>query len=177
MTSKLTKSKIQLKGKIEIWDDMYLDISTELSGLKQSKSGVYEILNKFSGKRYIGMAKNLEARKRHHIFDLKKGTHKSSNMQFDYNEVRSFAEFDDTFEFNVIIYCYPSELTFWEKILIDNLHPEYNTKIKKQIPPKVFDINGNKIELMPDRAGNQELRGYGDPFVNSCDDDCEEEIM
>jgi hypothetical protein len=187
MTTKLTKSKIQVSGKIEISytgirKDSILgnvgigkEIEIKLEGLKQSKSGVYEILNKFNGKRYIGMARNLDSRKKHHWWDLNNKCHKSKEMQEDFDlwnctELVPDINPEQLFEFNVVVYCYPSELTFWEKILIDNLHPEYNTKKKKELPPKVFDINGSRLE--------QELIEEDKKYLKDFDlDDCEQEIM
>jgi group I intron endonuclease len=185
MTSKLTKSKIQVSGRAFITapiNGKLTGLSVDLNGLKQSKSGVYEILNKLNGKRYIGMSTNLENRMKHHWWDLDHNKHKSSEMQKEYNDLATsiICHPEDLFEFNVVIYCYLSELTFWEKILIDNIHPEYNTKKKKVLPPKVFDIDGNKInnDPIPDIDENwEEIKSIGESNVNSCDDDIEEEIM
>lgn len=140
MTIKFPKSNIEISGKLEIrtvkqYDggEYGLEIEVDLTPLKQSKSGVYCLRNKLNGRLYIGMTRNLETRKWRHINDLKKGIHSSKSLQFDYNEIRGFSEFDDEFEFEVIIYCYPSQLTFWEGILIDNLNPYYNPKKKKEL--------------------------------------------
>jgi hypothetical protein len=202
MTSKLTKSKIQVSGNIMITtghsvpeiNAFYIDneIKITLSGLKQSKSGVYEILNKFNGKRYIGNSKNMVTRKKHHWWDLEKGKHQSKEMQEDYNKFIStypytpgVDDIDTLFEFNVIIYCEVSELEFWERLLINSIHPEYNTKKKKELPPKVFDINGDKInnslddEIYESGDSLEEILGIKEEIdvVNFSDDDIEEEMM
>jgi group I intron endonuclease len=181
MTSKLTKSKIQVSGKIVINlpGREHNGLEVNLNPLKQSKSGVYEILNKFNGKRYIGNSKSMVIRKQHHISDLNWNRHKSKELQNDFNDAqKTMCSFDDVFEFNVIIYCEVSELEFWERLLIDNLHPEYNTKKKKQIPPKKFDIDGNKIENDPMFdfiLGNKTLEEATKETWD--EDDCEQEIM
>jgi hypothetical protein len=195
MTSKLTKSKIQVSGEIgihipgRIVDGFQFTNTTviELEPLKQSKSGVYEILNKFNGKRYIGNSKNMRIRKNHHWWDLEKGKHKSKEMQQDLmifldklmceNENNVFI-IDDIFEFNVIIYCEVSELEFWERLLIDNIHPEYNTKKKKELSPKVFDINGDKLpKFEPELLNYIPEMHIWSIENNKTDDDCVEEIM
>jgi hypothetical protein len=180
MTSKLNRSLIQVSGKIEISIGGFTnpDLIVNLNPLKQSKSGVYEIKNKLNNKKYIGMARNLVARKAHHWSDLLLGRHKSKEMQKDLmvcldelmckheNDVFTI---DDVFEFNVILYCYPSNLNFWELLLIDNLKPEYNTK-KKKLP-----VENNPI---PDIDGNWEvIKDIGESNVNISLDDCEQEIM
>ena len=146
MKTKFTKSNINIGGVILItkeYEDA-CEVSTDLlakipvSGLNQSKSGIYCLRNKLNGRLYIGMARNLETRMNRHFRDLNTGNHSNDILQKDF-DIKSIDEgmnnrvFDATkiFEFEVIIYCYPSELTFWEKILIDNLHPYYNVKKKK----------------------------------------------
>lgn len=144
MTTKFPKSNISVSGEIGIHikiDGYNFSDTTviELSQLKQSKSGVYCLRNKFNGRLYIGMAKNLAIRKDRHFNDLMKGIHHSKSLQADFDEINmTFSGnwkdgFNEKFEFEVIIYCYPSQLTFWEGILIDNLHPYYNTKKKKEL--------------------------------------------
>lgn len=178
MKTKLNRSNIQINGEIWITDyTSQTEKKIELQGLKQSKSGIYEIRNKFNNKRYIGMARNLVTRKQHHISDLIKGIHKSKEMQSDFEKLclveHSHLEskyVEEIFEFNVIIYCYPASLNFWELLLIDNVHPEYNTKKKKVMPKKVFDIEGKPIE----EIRKELIEG----FINSfSEDDCEEEMM
>lgn len=160
MKAKLPKSNIEING--EMWVTNYSTGESkkiEFGSLNKSKSGVYEIVNKLNGKKYIGMARDLEARKRHHWSDLLLGKHKSKEMQDDFNyetgknidldanRIERLVSPDWMFEFNVIIYCYPSQLTFYENLLITHLQPEYNTHKRKLFAPeKLFDELGNEVK-------------------------------
>ena len=123
----MIKSKIFISGKLTISRGDCIDINIELKTLYGGKSGVYEILNKENGKRYIGKARDLKVRKQHHESDIYNYKHKSEIMQMDFSASDCF-NFDELFEFNIILYCRPSELTFYENILINSLKPEYNKK-------------------------------------------------
>jgi hypothetical protein len=143
--SKFNKSNIDVYGEITIrigkkenpiLADNRFDI--QLRGLKQSKSGVYCLRNKLNDRLYIGMARNLENRRNRHMRDLEKGEHCNNIIYQDYiaycgDGINEYPKPSDVFEFEVIIYCYPSQLTFWEGILIDNLKPYYNIHKKKEI--------------------------------------------
>ncbi len=134
MKTKFKQSDIKVYGTINIFmgGEHYKNI--DISGAKsKTKSGVYLIKHKYNGRLYIGQAKNLEIRHKRHLNDLKKGIHHSKLLQHDYNEVCGFSNFEDTFDVGVIIYCYPSQLTFYEHILITSLNPEYNIHKKKEI--------------------------------------------
>ena len=167
MKTKFAKSNITISAQAAIfgpaWNEEKIIKLARAKG--KTKSGVYELVNKLNGKRYIGQARNLEIRYNRHKNDLICGNHHSKLMQDDYNnfiiesDVR-FGEswFDNLFEFRVIIYCRPSELTFWEHILIENLHPEYNIKKEKEIeynpygetlnpPDSACDVDENWEEI------------------------------
>jgi hypothetical protein len=142
MKTKFSKSTIEIKGNLTILEfpsNCCVPFEIELKSLKQSKSGVYCLRNKHNGRLYIGMARNLAVRKDRHFNDLMKGIHHSRVLQEDFNQINmEFSGnwkdgFNEKFEFEVIIYCYPSQLTFWEGILIDNLKPYYNIKKKREI--------------------------------------------
>jgi hypothetical protein len=156
MTTKFKKSNISISGNVFILlnacgdnaSDSNRDIAVNLTPLKQSKSGVYSLRNKLNGRLYIGMARNLLHRQQRHWRDLISGEHINKKLLEDYNQYvvdeiaragnplisEKVANISATglFEFEVIIYCYPSQLTFWEGLLIDNLKPYYNTKKKKE---------------------------------------------
>lgn len=135
---KFKRSNITISGFIKITKENGDFMDIDMNGLKgTSKSGVYEIVNRFNGKRYIGMARDLNVRMLRHWRDIYNRKHSSKEMIEDYNRVieyeGGFVEATDVFEFNVIIYCRPSELTFWENILIKYLNPEYNVHKQKPI--------------------------------------------
>lgn len=135
----LKHSEYKLRCKIEIWipeTSLIPQHYYEWKELNRSKSGVYLITNKVNGNQYIGQSRDLETRWKHHCTDLMKGTHKSSLMQQDFELTMVHADILENkinciFEFTVLAYCRPSELTFIENIMINALHPVYNTKVKK----------------------------------------------
>lgn len=116
------------------------DVSTfYLASSVTGKSGVYEIRNKDNGRIYIGQSRNIVSRIDRHKRDLIQGNHKSKLLQSDFNTIHNKRVLDlictssletimDVFEFSVIHYCPPSQLTFWENLLIKAIKPEYNTK-------------------------------------------------
>jgi excinuclease UvrABC nuclease subunit len=139
---KFKKSNIKLDVTFTITETMespleYQEIIVTKETLKSpatSKSGVYEIRNKFCPERfYIGQSRNLVNRWRKHINDLINDNHHCS-MQEDWNLFKEQNQsLDDLhpaelFEIRLIIYCYPSHLNLYEKFLIDNLNPYYNIK-------------------------------------------------
>jgi hypothetical protein len=142
MKTKFSKSTIEIKGNLTILEfpsNCCVPFEIELKSLKQSKSGVYCLRNKLNGRLYIGMARNLAVRKDRHFNDLMRGIHASKILQSEFDDYFSQfnsvvkSDIDEMFEFEIIIFCYPSQLTFWEGILIDNLKPYYNVKKKKDV--------------------------------------------
>ncbi len=142
MKAKFKKSSIDIGGDISIYSGGD-EINITLNKLALAKSGVYCLRNKLHPERYyIGMARNLEKRKWRHYNDLFMGIHHSKLLQEDFNmahesRLEEFActskyTFETDFEMEVIIYCRPSELTFYENILINSLNPYYNIHKQKQ---------------------------------------------
>ncbi len=138
MKAKFARSSFSISGTIRIHDHEIMgwkDI--EIKGLNQSKSGIYELVNKLNGKRYIGMARNLEVRYNRHMRDLIAFEHCNKRIQEDFEfaiqQNRDYVNPQDVFEFRVIIYCRPSELTFYEHLLIKYLNPEYNVHKQKEV--------------------------------------------
>lgn len=151
---KFPVSQIDISGKLFIstYGGSPKTIEIKLKGLKQSKSGVYCLRNKLNGRLYIGMARNLENRKQRHFRDLSKGIHHSELLIEDYIsagfEHREALNPEQIYEFEVIIYCRPSELTFYENILITNLNPYYNTHKKKE---KIIDQEPEENKFISDK--------------------------
>src|SRR5574340_833239 len=84
-------------------------------------TGVYEILNRENGKRYIGSALNLNRRIGRHRGDLRRGEHHSQKLQRAWNK-----HGEQAFVFKEILTCQPSMLLFYEQQLLDKAQPEYN---------------------------------------------------
>lgn len=85
------------------------------------QSGVYEILNLISGRRYIGSAKRFSARFATHRHMLAKGVHHSKHLQ------KAWVKYGrEAFRFTPILVCAPGDAVFYEQRAIDALSPEYN---------------------------------------------------
>lgn len=65
-------------------------------------SGIYEIINKVNGKRYIGSAKKFIARWNNHINLLRKNKHHNSHFQNSFNKYFEILESDVFIEFNIV---------------------------------------------------------------------------
>jgi len=87
-------------------------------------SGVYEILNTKTNKRYIGSTIDFPMRWKKHRQDLETGNHHSPYLQRAWNKQGSGA-----FIFNRILICAASktQLEMYEQLCIDQLEAEYNT--------------------------------------------------
>ena len=84
-------------------------------------SGIYEIVNRVNGKRYIGSAVDIKRRWHRHLYLLRRGEHHSSHLQ------RAFAKYGEAnFLFTVIERCERSDLIEREQAALDRLSPEYN---------------------------------------------------
>jgi len=144
MKTKFKQSDITICGAITIYDGENFKELITINGSKgKTKSGIYCLRNKLHPERYyIGMARNLETRLQHHFSDLYLNKHKNRLLQEDFDQINmTFSGnwkdgFNWMFEMEVIIYCRPSELEFYENILINNLNPYYN----------IHKIGGHKIK-------------------------------
>jgi group I intron endonuclease len=84
-------------------------------------SGIYEIVNKANGKRYIGSAINIKRRWNVHRSDLRLGSHHSRALQRAWNKYG-----DDQFDFRVVELCAKGQLLSREQWHLDVGRPEYN---------------------------------------------------
>ncbi len=79
-----------------------------------SESGVYYIKNLITNQLYIGQSKNLSKRRQSHISQLRQGNHNNGYLQNSFDEYG-----EEYFEFGVITYCNPVDLTQLEKYYIN----------------------------------------------------------
>jgi group I intron endonuclease len=87
-----------------------------------STPGIYAIVNLANQHFYVGSAKNLLARERHHSRDLAKGKHKNAHLQRAYD----FSG-PDSFCFTILEHVERMEdLLAREQHYIDTLNPDYN---------------------------------------------------
>lgn len=87
----------------------------------ESPSGIYEIVNKITDKRYVGSAQNFLKRWRIHIRLLRKGEHHSRHLQSAWAKHGA-----EAFVFQPILYCGVGELIEYEQLCIDELNSAYN---------------------------------------------------
>lgn len=86
-------------------------------------TGIYQIRNTETNKRYIGQSADLSHRKSCHLYDLKNNRHKNGDLQRDYNENPS------AFVFEILCQCMEEDLDVFERYFIqkyDVLRNGYN---------------------------------------------------
>lgn len=150
MSIKFPRSPIKITSILSIENTETGDETlTEINPVRNGKSGIYEIRNLMTGQFYIGQSRDLEKRRWRHFNDLRTEKH-FGEMQNDWAEYRDTCPIlhepkpEDLFEFRVIVFCRPSELTFYENILIKYLNPYYNTHKQEAL---IFEEERNYEEI------------------------------
>lgn len=92
-------------------------------------SGVYEVLNTASNKRYIGSAVDFSKRWNQHRHALRNGQHHSPKLQHAWNKYG-----EEAFKFLPILVCQKGMLAFYEQQLLDKAKPEYNIALDATNP-------------------------------------------
>lgn len=85
------------------------------------RAGIYQITNIKNGKRYIGSAKNVPARKNTHFSALRKGMHHNPHLQAAWGKYGEAA-----FSFCCLERCDVEYLLIREQHWLDMVTPEYN---------------------------------------------------
>ena len=85
--------------------------------------GIYSIVNKINGHRYIGSSKNIESRFQNHVYDLQTNLHFNRHLQNAWNRYGR-----DQFELRILQICDPVDLIKIEQMYLDMHQPEYNKK-------------------------------------------------
>lgn len=83
--------------------------------------GIYQLENLINGNIYIGQSSDIVGRRKEHRYKLKNGLHENPHLQ---NAFKKYGK--GSFEFSVLLYCDPFNLSLYEQTCIDNLKPEYN---------------------------------------------------
>lgn len=84
-------------------------------------AGVYEIVNRANGHRYVGSSSNLRERFQAHLRYLRRGTHHSPYLHRVWDKYGRMA-----FEFRVLRLCSPEECIPLEQRCLDTWPHEYN---------------------------------------------------
>jgi len=84
-------------------------------------SGIYTIVHREKGKRYIGSAVNIRLRRNEHYKRLRRGIHENRHLQHAWNKYGESA-----FQFKPLLICAPKDLLSYEQRCFDGYKPEYN---------------------------------------------------
>jgi group I intron endonuclease len=120
---------------------------------KKLNCGIYKIENLINGHCYIGQTIHIDRRKRDHFRELQNGVHDNIYLQNSYNKYGG-----ENFEFKIIVYCEPDQLTYYEQKIVDLYNPEYN--IKKTC---VTSMQGVKLSKEACEKISKALTGEGHP--------------
>ena len=103
--------------------------------------GIYVIINKVNGYKYIGQSMDIKRREYQHFWGLRKGNGSSPHLQNAFNVYG-----EENFEFKWILSCVnvPKEyLTKMEQYFVDTMQPEYN--ICKLVANSTLGINLSEL--------------------------------
>ncbi len=84
-------------------------------------AGIYAIVNRANGKRYIGRSEHIERRWLVHLSELKNGRHHSFKLQAAWNKYG-----ERNFHFMILDHCEKDQLHRREQFFLDSCKPEYN---------------------------------------------------
>ena len=139
--------------------------------------GIYEILNKDNGKRYIGQSNNILDRLNHHRSELRNNRHRNLYLQSSWNY-----HGEDAFEFNPIEECTKDKLNAREIYWINhyntyvgfdnstgyNLTPGGDTKFETYHPILQFDLYGNYVNEFDNGFRASEVTGINVSSIYGC---------
>ncbi len=106
---------------MRFFHDEPVGISTNFTAQNLMSSGIYEILNTASGKRYIGQSVDIQRRWKEHRKTLRRGISHQPHLQSAWNKYGESA-----FQFSILGLCAPRDLTYFEQAWMDTRKPEYN---------------------------------------------------
>ncbi len=112
--------------------------------------GIYQIINKVNGHKFVGSSVDIGHRFAVHRVELNRGEHHSPYLQ------RAWIKYGaDNFELTVLLECDTSELIKHEQYFIDTLHPDYNmckvagSSLGVKHTPEVCEKMGNSRRGKP----------------------------
>lgn len=115
--------------------ELLLEVFVESDRKRLSRPGVYQIVNKITGQRYIGSSKNLYKRWKKHQSQLRLQRHENRRLQASYDLHGPAA-----FHYGVIVFCQEEELLDIEQDWLDAAEPEFNLA-------KFTDSSGRGLKL------------------------------
>ena len=113
------------------------------------KSGIYCIKNKTNEKVYIGQTNDLDKRKGLHYSYLKNNTHDNPHLQNAWNKYG-----ENNFEFKILLYCEPFELTRYEQFFVNVYTPEILYNIRLECVDSNLGVKHTKEDLEKMRNAN-----------------------
>ena len=126
-----------------------------ITEVKRGCSGIYAIVNRRTGSRYIGRAENLRTRKNNHFKNLRKNQHFNKKLQRAYNKD------PNVFVFVVLFVCPKQSLKLHEQLCLNYLQPEYNISKDSTAPMEgVKHTEEAKAKIGNFHKGNNRLEGY-----------------
>ena len=125
-------------------------------------TGVYAILHRPSGRRYIGSAqRSFLQRWKEHQRALRRGVHSSPRLQADFNH-----DGPGAFAFEVVIYSEPFECVRYEQFFIDFWHHRGSLYNDNPLASWEFSDRGGRGYLPPGEARRRldEIRAFNRLF-------------
>ena len=98
-----------------------------MPGKRKKRAGVYALVNRASGLRYVGSSRDLTQRKCDHLKTLRKGTNRNRHLQEAF-----IADGEGAFEWVVLLFCDEADCVRYEQEAMDHYGYEnlYNLKPK-----------------------------------------------
>ncbi len=113
--------------------------------------GVYQIVNKLNGHKYIGSSINIWRRWGEHLIALRNRKHINGYLQNAWNK-----HGEDNFEFSVLIFCDSENMLLYEQSCLDGLKPEYNIATNAFAPARgAKRSDETKAKLRESHLGNK----------------------
>lgn len=113
-------------------------------------SGVYQIYNPITNKRYIGSSINVERRLKEHLRNLKRNNHHNMYLQAAYNK------YGDALQFQFLEECEPDECLIFEQYYLDYYKP-YIREFGYNIDPEAKYAGKHLTEETKDKIRQKAL--------------------
>lgn len=119
-------------------------------------SGVYQIINKANGHKYVGSSVNIRDRWKLHRSHLRRQIHGNIYLQRAWNKYGG-----ENFVFKVLILCDPENTLIYEQACLDGLKPEYNIATDAKAPTKGMKASDETKRKMSEARAGKNHPNYG----------------